>query len=908
MRRAFDTNVVQGSRRGSVLEHEEFVPSSQLIDIPPVKSLEKVTGADAARAKSSIPVAPTERVVTEGKFFRVGSQKFHPRGVTYGPFKPDAAGSTFPKPEQVEHDFVLMKELSANCLRVYHVPPRWFLDLAQQHGLKVLVDYYWPKHTCFLEDRETIQFARDATRQAAEALKGHPAVFALTLANEIPPDIARWYGAKRIAHFIDGLAAIVKEVDPQRLVTFVNFPTTEFLQPASLDFVSFNVYLHEPRPFANYLDRLQNIAGDKPLLLAEFGVDSMREGEDAKAQILSGHIEIAFRAGLAGMFLFAFTDDWHTGGHQIENWFFGLTTRDRKPRGAFHAVAEQYKRAPHFPLPQYPKISVVVASYNGARTLPSCLDSLTHLNYPNYEILLVDDGSTDDTARVVTHYPTVRAIHQSNLGLSAARNTGIQAATGEIVAFTDSDCRADEDWLYYLVGDLLKTDACAIGGHNFPPPEDSPVAGCVAVSPGGPAHVMLDDRNAEHIPGCNMAFWKWALEEAHGFDAQFRAAGDDVDICWRLLQRGRKIAFSHAGFVWHYRRNTIHAYLKQQRGYGIAESLLRRKHPEYFNSLGGMRWRGRIYSPSKIAGFFGKFVIYHGTFGSALFQTLYTPEPSGLLTVLTSLEWHVLFTVGAFLLATVWPALWPLPVLTVLASLAMATAAAARVELPPWQTRWWSRPLVAILYLSQPIVRGWPRYGRRLSRSETPVTTRETVRALAAQYGGLGTVHTLNYWNEKSIERFTFLEALLESLDRDQWQSRSDSGWDEFDVTIYGDRFSKVLVKTVSENHGGEKRLLRARLDGGWTLLGKMSFFGVVVGMCFASRLWWALALPVTQVPLWMLWGFTALPLALIGLWVGYLRLRTRRSVRLATAVLDLCAKELNLIKLTAPKKFVKPD
>src|SRR5580704_1004908 len=254
MRRTFGTSLVRSLSRGPILDHQEFVPTPQLIDAPPLKPLEKAVPTDLLRSKPSPVVPPTERVVTEGKFFRVGSQKFHPRGVTYGPFKPDQAGGTFPKPEQVERDFMLMKELNANCLRVYHVPPRWFLDLAQQHGLKVLVDYYWPKHTCFLEDRETIQFARDATRQAAEALKGHPAVFALTLANEIPPDIARWYGAKRIAHFIDGLAAIVKEVDPQRLVTFVNFPTTEFLQPTSLDFVSFNVYLHEPRPFANYLD------------------------------------------------------------------------------------------------------------------------------------------------------------------------------------------------------------------------------------------------------------------------------------------------------------------------------------------------------------------------------------------------------------------------------------------------------------------------------------------------------------------------------------------------------------------------------------------------------------------------------------------------------------------------------
>lgn len=891
------------------------MPTSRVIETLPatpaatvLKSIDQAAVSEPASVKLPRVATPSERVVTDGKFFRVGSQKFHPKGVTYGPFKPDETGGTFPEPEQVKRDFELINQLHANCLRVYHVPPRWFLDLAQEYGLKVLVDFYWPKHTCFLEDVETIQFARRATREAAVAMAGHPAVFALTLANEIPPDIARWYGATRIAHFIEELAAIVKEVDPQRLVTFVNFPTTEFLQPTSLDFVSFNVYLHDPRPFANYLDRLQNIAGDKPLVLAEFGIDSVREGEDAKAQILSGHIEIACREGLAGTFIFAFTDDWHTGGHQIENWYFGLTTRDRKPRPSFHAVAEQYKRAPYFPLPQYPKVSVVVASYNGGRTLPACLDSLTHLNYPNYEIVLVDDGSTDDTARVASHYPTVRTIHQENMGLSAARNTGIEASGGEIVAFTDSDCRVDEDWLYYVVGDLLKTDACAIGGHNFSPPEDSPVAGCVAVSPGGPAHVMLDDRNAEHIPGCNMAFWKWALEEIHGFDRQFRAAGDDVDVCWRLLQRGRKIAFSHSGFVWHYRRNTIQAYLKQQRGYGVAEALLRRKHPEFFNSLGGMRWRGRIYSPTRISGFFGKFVIYHGTFGSALFQTLYTPEPSGLLTVLTSLEWHVVFTLGAFLLATVWPALWPLPVLSLCASLAVATVAAASVELPPWQMQWWSRPLVAILYLLQPVVRGWPKYARRLRRSETPAAAYQAVRILAAQYKGLGSVHTLNYWNEKSIERFTFLDALLELLDRDQWQSRTDSGWDEFDLSIYGDRFTRVDVKTVAENHGGEKRLLRAHLKGGWTFLGKMSVFAIAVCMCLAARLWWSLALPMAEVPLWMLWGLTILPLMLIGLWAGYLQLRTRRSLRLATALLDLCAKQLKLIKLSAPKKFVKPD
>jgi glycosyltransferase involved in cell wall biosynthesis len=846
------------------------------------------------------PAAPAETVFAHGKFFRLGAGKFHPKGVTYGPFPPGADGVPFPSPERVRRDFELIGRLNANCLRLWHLPPPWLLDLARAHGLKLLVDCNWASHTCFLDDRAALNHARDTVRKTAEALAGHPAVFAITLANEIPPDIARWYGAARIERFIDELAALVKSADPQRLVTFANFPPTEFLQPANIDFVSFNVYLHDSGPFANYLDRLQSIAGDKPLVLTEFGMDAAREGEAAQARILRGHIETAFRAGAAGAFVFAFTDEWHTGGFTIENWFFGLTDRQRAPRPAFQAVAEQYARAPYFALPATPKVSVVVASFNGARTLPACLDSLAHLNYPNYEIILVDDGSTDDTARIAGHYAgSVRVIHQPNLGLSAARNTGIAAASGEIIAFTDSDCRADEDWLYYLVGDLLKTDACAIGGHNFPPPDDGHVAACVAAAPGGPVHVMLDDRTAEHIPGCNMAFWKWALEEIGGFDPQFRAAGDDVDVCWRLLQRGRKIAFSHAGFVWHDRRNTVAAYLKQQRGYGFAEAMLRHKHPEYFNSLGGMRWRGRIYAPSKLAGLFGRFVIYHGRFGGALFQTLYTPEPVGWVTLATSLEWHLLFTFGGLVLAALWPALWPLPVWSLLTSLLVAGLWSARARLPARHRRLWSRPLIASLYLLQPVVRGWPRYAGRLRISPAPPRARGVARALARHYGRIGRTVTLDYWSENGTDRLAFLHQLVERLERDRWTVRPDSGWDEFDMAIYGDRFSQVTVKTVAENHGGNKRLLRAHLRAGWTLLGKIALVAGSGLLLVATRLTWSVLLPLEFVPLSVLWSLPAGLLSLTLLWMLYLRHRARRTLRLGMALLDLTADQLGLTRLS---------
>jgi len=359
-----------------------------------------------------------------------------------------------------------------------------------------------------------------------------------------------------------------------------------------VDFLCFNIYLHQRKAWRAYLARLQMLSDGKPLLVGEFGIDSLREGEPRKCEMLSWQIEEAFRTGAAGAILFSFTDDWHRDGRAVSDWQLGITDRGRQPKSSFAVVREKFRAAPRFPLRSYPRVSVVVASYNAERTLKACLESLQQLDYP-LRSDLVDDGSTDRTQAIAADFPRARYIpHPRNFGLSVARNTGIAAATGEIVAFTDADCRVDEDWLYYLVGELLDSDFAAVGGPNLLPPDDSAVAAAVMASPGGPAHVMLNDRVAEHIPGCNMAFYKWALVGLGGFDPIFERAGDDVDVCWRLQQAGWNIGFSAAGFVWHYRRSTIRDYLKQQRGYGEAEALLVRKHPEYFNTFGGSMWRG----------------------------------------------------------------------------------------------------------------------------------------------------------------------------------------------------------------------------------------------------------------------------------------------------------------------------
>jgi len=134
------------------------------------------------------------------------------------------------------------------------------------------------------------------------------------------------------------------------------------------DFLCFNVYLHQAHSFEAYLARLQMLADTKPLVW-RIRIDSIREGEESKCELLKIQIETACRAGLAGTIIYSFTDDWFRGGKQVDDWAFGLTTRDRQPKTSFREVQRLFATTPYFPLTRSPKVSVVVASYDGGRRL-----------------------------------------------------------------------------------------------------------------------------------------------------------------------------------------------------------------------------------------------------------------------------------------------------------------------------------------------------------------------------------------------------------------------------------------------------------------------------------------------------------------------------------------------------------
>src|SRR5213594_3380602 len=230
-----------------------------------------------------------------------------------------------------------------NAVRIPHtMPPRALLDIATRHGLRVMVGLSAEQYVGYLIDRKGAPAIDAIVRAKVRSVAGHPALLCYALGNEISAQIVRWLGPRRSERYLKRLFDVVRAEDPAALVTYVNYPTTEYLQLPFLDLVCFNVYLESQERLEAYLARLQNIAGNRPLLMGEIGLDSRRNGEYIQADVLDWQLRTIFAAGCAGTFVFAWTDEWHRGGHDIHDWDFGLTDRQRCPKPALTAVGNAF--------------------------------------------------------------------------------------------------------------------------------------------------------------------------------------------------------------------------------------------------------------------------------------------------------------------------------------------------------------------------------------------------------------------------------------------------------------------------------------------------------------------------------------------------------------------------------------
>jgi len=550
---------------------------------------------------------------TDGKFFRAGKRRVRMSAVAYGPFP----GGW---PKSFDPEFERIRQAGFNAIRLYDMPEKALLDAAARHGLKVFGGLKWSQSADFFRNPGLYSAARVQLAEALRRTGEHPALAGVYVGNEVPADLARWMGPLKVRRAIEELIDLGREIAPGLLFAYANYPSTEYLEPENADFTAFNVYLEDEASFRGYVRRLHHIAGDRPLVISEFGLDSQRNGLEKQATILSWGCRAAAELEAAGMTVYTWSDRWWNAGQEVLDWDFGLTDRQGNAKPALAALEPLEREGK--PAAALDQFSIIVCTRNGRARLDGCLKAIARMDGTGFETLVVDDGSTDGTAEFVAgRFPWVRLITQEPQGLSVARNTGAAAARGKILAFTDDDCEPDREWLLLLAPIFAERNFVAAGGPNLPPKPRSWQEAVVCAAPGAPSHVMLDDVEAEHLPGCNLVVTKEAFEAIGGFDARFHTAGDDVDFCWRLRDAGYRLGFVPGAFVWHWRRPYIRLFLRQQLGYGRAERLLLEKHPSRFSKRGGARWQGFIYGGGPVRVMSGS-IIYHGELGQAGYQAI----------------------------------------------------------------------------------------------------------------------------------------------------------------------------------------------------------------------------------------------------------------------------------------------
>jgi glycosyltransferase involved in cell wall biosynthesis len=237
------------------------------------------------------------------------------------------------------------------------------------------------------------------------------------------------------------------------------------------------------------------------------------------------------------------------------------------------------------------KISVIVPMKNNEKTAAKCLDSLLALDWPDYEVIVVNDSSTDSTGAILKEYaaksPRVKVITTPGLGPSSARNLAVKEASGEFIASTDGDCIVEKGWLKELYAGFCDDRVGGIGGDQLSPADDSPFAKKVAdylKSIGFVTGYIKESapdcapacREVDHNPTCCVMYRKKMFGELGGFYPGLWP-GEDVEFDKRVTDAGYKLLYNPSAVVYHYRSPDMKRFSKMMYSYGRVQSWLVRK-------------------------------------------------------------------------------------------------------------------------------------------------------------------------------------------------------------------------------------------------------------------------------------------------------------------------------------------
>lgn len=242
------------------------------------------------------------------------------------------------------------------------------------------------------------------------------------------------------------------------------------------------------------------------------------------------------------------------------------------------------------------KVSIIIPTYNRAKDIEKSVESILETDYPNYEVIVVDDASKDNTVETLKKFRTkkLRVIkRKTNGGPAAARNDGIKASKGELIAFTDSDCTVSKEWIKTLTEFIKKLpkDVAGVCGTIYPPKDANFLMKLIYFMPQMDGNTGLAEDKREPFQvnniSCNNALWKKkVLLKMKGFDESFfrdfKTLPEDSELCYRTVKKGYKFYMYPGAPTYHHFRPALKEFLKQSYRAGRGGGVVLAKHPDWF--------------------------------------------------------------------------------------------------------------------------------------------------------------------------------------------------------------------------------------------------------------------------------------------------------------------------------------
>jgi len=233
-----------------------------------------------------------------------------------------------------------------------------------------------------------------------------------------------------------------------------------------------------------------------------------------------------------------------------------------------------------------PLFSVVITVLNEAKHISRTVESVLNLDYPDYEIIIVDEGSGDETVEIIKRYPSIRLIESKGYNISRGRNIGIKRAKGEIIAITDGDMIVEKDWLRHLARHYKDEHIGGVGGPIYLYPEKTIFQKAIGILPQPGCRYRQDritSRDPFLISTGNASYRKDLLEKIGGFDENIWV-GEDPELNMRVLKSGKSLKFTPRAVTYHFPRETITGYYHQYYNYGFGRALIHKKDIDIFKS------------------------------------------------------------------------------------------------------------------------------------------------------------------------------------------------------------------------------------------------------------------------------------------------------------------------------------